>query len=173
MARVNVRYENPFVDPPEARDAARRLRGRLVAPVTLWTAGDEDARTGLTISSIVIAAGEPAEALGLMSETTDLLDAITDTRTFVIHVLGDGDKVLADRFAGVRPSPGGLFVDLDVDQTRWGPAIATVVNRAYCRLIRTERAGYQVMVAGAIERVELDELDTPLVYFRGRYRALH
>src|SRR3546814_3435345 len=48
------------------RDPVRRLRGRLEAPVTLWTSGDEKARAGLTVSSIMVAAGPEGRIIGLI-----------------------------------------------------------------------------------------------------------
>jgi hypothetical protein len=34
---IRIWRQPPFAVPPERRDPARRLRGRLVAPVTVWT----------------------------------------------------------------------------------------------------------------------------------------
>jgi 3-hydroxy-9,10-secoandrosta-1,3,5(10)-triene-9,17-dione monooxygenase reductase component len=172
MSEGHVHYENPFVTPVDKREPARRLRGRLALPVTVWTAGSPQARTGLTISSIVVAEGNPSIVVGLVNETTDLFGAIHDTGAFVVHVLNYADRVLADRFAGLRPSPGGLFADLDVAESEWGPVLASAANRAYCRFTDEAPAGYQRLVRGSIERIDLEELATPLVYFRGRYRAL-
>jgi 3-hydroxy-9,10-secoandrosta-1,3,5(10)-triene-9,17-dione monooxygenase reductase component len=167
-----VHYTDPFATPPQARTAARRFRGRLSAGVTIWTAGDPRSRVGLTISSMAVAEGSPSIALGLMNDTTDLWERIRETGTFVIHILTEGDREIADRFAGLRPSPGGVFSGLDVDDGDWGPVIGTLSERAYCRYLETSETGYQQLVRGEIERIELSELTRPLVYFRGRYRAL-
>jgi hypothetical protein len=47
--------DTPFAVPPERRSPARRLRGRLVAPVTVWTAGHPPGGAGLTVSSVLVA----------------------------------------------------------------------------------------------------------------------
>jgi 3-hydroxy-9,10-secoandrosta-1,3,5(10)-triene-9,17-dione monooxygenase reductase component len=167
-----VHYTDPFAIPPEARSAARRLRGRLSSGVTIWTAGDAESRAGLTISSMVVAEGAPSVALGLMNDTTALWDAIQEKARFVIHILAEDDREIADRFAGLRPSPGGVFAGLEVEDGAWGPAIGSFSERAYCRFVDATEAGYQQLVRGEIERMELGELAQPLVYFRGRYRAL-
>ena len=172
MAEGNIHYEDPFATPIEKREPWRRLRGRLAAPVTLWTSGSSSARTGLTISSIVVADGEPPTVMGLMKETSDLYSSITETGRFVVHIAEREHRALADRFAGLRPSPGGLFVDEEVRDSEWGPILTGLPNRASCRLIGESPAGYQRLVQGAIERIELDELAEPLVLFRGRYRSL-
>lgn len=172
MSEGNIHYENPFATPLDKREPGRRLRGRLAAPVTVWTSGTLPSGTGLTISSIVLAEGRPSMILGLMNETTDVFEIIRTTGSFVVHVLDYSDRVLADRFAGLRPSPGGLFAGLEVAESDWGPILSDVTNRAYCRFADESPAGYQRLVRGEIEKIDLEELATPLVYFRGRYRPL-
>ena len=172
MSDGGIHYEDPFATPPEKRERWRRLRGRLAAPVTLWTSGSLDAPAGLTISSLVVADGRPPVVMGLMNDTTELFASIESSGAFVVHIAGHEDRVLADRFAGLRPSPGGIFTGLNVEGSEWGPVLQGLTNRAYCRYLGNQEAGYQRLVTGALERIELDELHAPLVYFRGRYRSL-
>jgi 3-hydroxy-9,10-secoandrosta-1,3,5(10)-triene-9,17-dione monooxygenase reductase component len=164
--------ENPFATPSDKRTPARRLRGRLAAPVTIWTAGAPEQRTGLTMSSVLFAEGEPSFVIGLLNDTTDLWDAIEATGKFVVHLLPEGERVLAERFAGQRPSPGGLFVDLDVDTTEYGPLLKAFPNRVFCSFTDVRESGYQQIVRGEIRQIELGELEDPLLHFRGNYRSL-
>ena len=172
MADDGVHYEDPFATPAEKREPARRLRGRLAAPVTIWTSGSGDARTGLTVSSIFVAEGAPSLVLGLIADTTDLYSTLKETGSCVVHVLDDTQRVVSDQFAGLRPAPGGLFADLDFEDSRWGPVLETLANRAYCRFLDDVESGYQRLVRVSIERIELEELDQPLIYYRGRYRSI-
>jgi 3-hydroxy-9,10-secoandrosta-1,3,5(10)-triene-9,17-dione monooxygenase reductase component len=169
---MNIHYEDPFSDPPGARSDARRLRGRLALPVTVWTSGPPGGEAGLTISSVVLADGEPPVVCGLVAETTDLYAAVTASRTFVVHLLRDEDARLAEIFAGLRPNPGGPFAGLEMKASAWGPVITSHATRAYCRLEGVTDAGYQRLVTGSIEKIDLDEIDSPAVYFRGRFRRL-
>ncbi|HWC31792.1 MAG TPA: flavin reductase family protein, partial [Actinomycetota bacterium] len=164
-----IHYEDPFATPVEKREPWRRLRGRLASPVTLWTSGSREARTGLTISSVVVADGQPPSVLGLMKDTSDLFASIQESGRFVVHVVERDDRALADRFAGLRPSPGGLFAGEEVEDSEWVPVLTRLVNRAYCRFVSERAAGYQRLVEGTIEQIDLDELESPLVLFRGRY----
>jgi 3-hydroxy-9,10-secoandrosta-1,3,5(10)-triene-9,17-dione monooxygenase reductase component len=163
---------DPFATPAELRDPARRLRGRLVAPVTVWTAGPPAAPVGLTISSALIAEGRPAAIVGLVNPTTDLWEVVRQTGTFVVHVLERRHRRLAELFAGRMPSPGGAFAALDARPTRWGPVLTDVPNRCCCRLEAIRRLGYQSLIEGAIEATDVGSLDEPLAYFQGRYRGL-
>ncbi|MDP8927396.1 MAG: flavin reductase family protein [Actinomycetota bacterium] len=165
-----IHFEHPFVTPLEERDPTRRFRGRLAAPVTVWTAGGVRARSGLTISSLLVAEGAPGLVLGLMSDISELWVAIQDSTAFVVHVLDDTQRHLAERFALRTPAPGGLFAGLKVSESAWGPVLTDIPTRAYCRLEGTSPVGYSHLVIGRIERLDLDEdFDDPLVYFRGRY----
>jgi 3-hydroxy-9,10-secoandrosta-1,3,5(10)-triene-9,17-dione monooxygenase reductase component len=100
---IRVGSEPPFAVPAERRDPARRLRGRLVAPVTVWTAGQLPGGAGLTVSSVLVAEGEPARLLGLIDPTSAFFEAAREAGAFVVHVLGVGDRALAERFSEVRP----------------------------------------------------------------------
>lgn len=168
-----IHREHPFATPPDERDPARRFRGRLAAPVTVWTAGDASGRAGLTISSVAVADGDPALLLGLINDLTDLWTALLEHRTFVVHVLDRSQRALAERFALRRPAPGGLFAGLEVTSSPWGPVLADAPTRAYCRLEGTTTTGYLELVRATIEDLDVaDDLDDPLIHFRGRYRAL-
>ncbi|MGI8775693.1 MAG: flavin reductase family protein [Actinomycetota bacterium] len=167
-----IHAENPFRDPPEARSPARRLRGRLPAPVTLWTAQGVEGPTGLTVSSVLVAEGEPAVILGLISSTADLYEAILESRRFLVHVLEHSDKELSERFAGLRPAPGGLFEGVTVEDSPFGPVLTDLQTRAYCSLVDARETGYHQLVTGHIEDLRVDEVPTPLVHLRGKYRDL-
>lgn len=167
-----IHDDHPFAVPASERDPVRRFRGRLVAPVTIVTAGSGDGRTGLTVSSLMIADGEPGRLLFLCGRNADLADTIAASGGFVAHVLGRGDEWLSDRFAGVRPSPGGLFAGLEVTDGPQGPVIATIRTRAECSLSTVADAGWYHLIEGVIRSVVIDESTAPLVRYRAGYRGL-
>src|SRR5919204_4107648 len=100
---MRIGGQHPFPPPPGRRSRPRRLRGRLLAPVTVWTAGTPAAGAGLTVSSVLVADGEPARLLGLIDPTSALWEAAQEAGAFVVHVLAAGDRALAERFAEIRP----------------------------------------------------------------------
>jgi len=140
-----------------------------MAPVTVVTAGHGEGRTGLTVSSILVAEGEPPHAHFLVGPTTDLWHAIEETEAFIVHVLEHDHRDLSAIFAFIRPHPGGLFSGLEVKDTGYGPEITPVRTRAYCRYAGHQAAGAHVMVAGRIEEIALHDMRQPLGYFRGEY----
>jgi 3-hydroxy-9,10-secoandrosta-1,3,5(10)-triene-9,17-dione monooxygenase reductase component len=167
-----LRFEDPFATPPEWRDAARQLRGRLAGPVTVWTAAEGVRRAGLTVSSLLVAEGEPPMVLGLVSPASELWEVVEATRAFVVHLLSDRDRVLADRFSGARPGLGGPFGGLEVEESPYGPILPQVSTRASCRLAWASPAGYQQLACAQVAELTVGEVTRPLVWFRGRYRRL-
>jgi flavin reductase (DIM6/NTAB) family NADH-FMN oxidoreductase RutF len=160
---------DPFAARPEDRDPARRFRGRLVAPVTVWTAaGGFRGKAGLTVSSLVVAEGEPPAVVGLVGALTDFWEALQQSGRFVVHVLPATRRELAERFAGRFPGPP--FEGLAVTDTPWGPALDAAGTRASCRLRATSEVGYFLLVQGEIEELTFDESpDPPLAHYRGHY----
>ena len=166
---ATVGGQHPFATPPERRSPARRLRGRLLAPVTVWTAGSPPAGAALTVSSVLVAEGEPARILGLIDPTSALWEAAREAGAFVVHVLGAGDRSLAERFAEIRPPIRGAFTGLEVAPSPWGPLLAGRRSWAACRLAGSTPAGYAELVEGVIERLELHDGVGPLGWLHGGY----
>ncbi len=163
---------HPFATPEEHRDPVRRFRGRLAEPVTVITAGDEDDRTGMTVSSLVVAEGEPGRVQFLTTPTADLVDVLERTGKFIVHVLESEHRAISEVFAEQRPSPGGLFAGVAVEDGDWGPTLTDVPNRAYCSGAGAAESGYSLLITAEIDRVEVAALDDPLIYFRGAYRRI-
>jgi flavin reductase (DIM6/NTAB) family NADH-FMN oxidoreductase RutF len=143
-----------------------------VAPVTVWTAGQLPGGAGLTVSSVLVAQGEPARLLGLIDPTSALWEAAQETGAFVVHVLGIGDRALAERFSEVRPPIRGPFEGLQVANSPWGPVLGGSRPRVACRLAGSAPVGHGELVEGVIEELELPDLDDPLAYLHGSYRSV-
>jgi flavin reductase (DIM6/NTAB) family NADH-FMN oxidoreductase RutF len=166
---MTIHTTDPFATPEEGRSPVRRFRGRLPAPVTLWTAPGP---AGLTVSSTLIADGEPGRVLGLVDDESDLWTAIEATGRFTIAALEPRHRQLADRFAGLMPSPGGLFRPREWTETGYGPVLADLPGWAGCRLDQARPYGWGLLVEATIEHIELGAAGEPLVHYRGRYREL-
>jgi 3-hydroxy-9,10-secoandrosta-1,3,5(10)-triene-9,17-dione monooxygenase reductase component len=169
---IRVGRQPPFAVPPGRRDPARRWRGRLVAPVTVWTAGQLPGGAGLTVSSVLVAEGQPARLLGLIDPTSALWEAMQEAGGFVVHVLAAADRALAERFSEVRPPIRGPFERLQVAESPWGPVLGGSRPRAACRLAGSAPVGHGELVEGVIEQLELPDLEDPLVYLHGRYQSV-
>ena len=165
---MTIHHEHPFVPSEGERDVLRRVRGRLPAAVTVWTTGAGRARAGLTVSSMLLAAGEPARVLGLVDEESSLWDARPDL--LVVNVLAGGHAFLADAFAGTAPAPGGPFTLGRWTDTPWGPRLDDAVAWLGVRLDAEDpvHEGWGLLLRGTVEQVGLADGEV-LTHLRGRY----
>jgi flavin reductase (DIM6/NTAB) family NADH-FMN oxidoreductase RutF len=167
---VTIHPEHPFAAAASERDPARRFRGRLGGAVSLWTTGGGADRAGLTVSSVMVAPGEPARVLGLVDPDSDFALAVATTGTAVVQLLQWPHRDLAEVFAGLAPSPGGPFRSGTWRDTAWGPVLDGVSAWAGVRFAPpTPDVGWSTLLDGAVEHVEVLEEADPLVHRRGRY----
>jgi flavin reductase (DIM6/NTAB) family NADH-FMN oxidoreductase RutF len=165
-----IHSTDPFATPDEEKSAVRRLRGRLAAPVTLWTTAGP---AGLTVSSTLVADGEPGRVLGLIDDESDFWDAALEHGRFAVAPLTPADRQLADRFAGLMPAPGGLFAAGDWVPTAYGPVPAHAGTWAGCRLESHRPCGWALLVEAVVETVQAGPAPAPpLIHYRGRYQEL-
>src|SRR3954447_26230164 len=167
---VTIHDEHPFLEPESERDPVRRLRGRLGGAVTLLTSGTGASRTGLTVSSVLVANGDPAHVRALVDPDSDLAARILDTHRAVVHLLQWRHRDAADAFAGVPPSPGGLFTLGSWSASAWGRGLDGVSTWAGVRVVaEPQEVGWSWLLDGSVEQVEVGAEDAPLVHRRGRY----
>lgn len=170
---ARIHGTDPFAVPQPERSPARQLRGRLAAPVTLWTAiGLDGRRAGLTVSSTLVADGQPARLLGLIDPESELFEAARTAGRFVVAPLDAGQRHLSDLFAGILPAPGGPFRDQDWADGPYGPVLAGQGTWAGCRWESAREIGWGTLVEAVVEHISIGDDTDPLVYFRGRYRTL-
>ena len=165
---MTIHASHPFADPDP--DPVRRLRGRLGARVALLTAGDQTGRAGLTVSSLMVANGEPARVLALVDPDSDLAEVVTRTGHAVVQLLHWRHRDLAEAFAGTAPAPGGPFRAATFEDTAWGPRLADAPTWAGTSLESGADVGWSNLLTLTVEQVAVGPDDEPLVHRRGRYQ---
>jgi flavin reductase (DIM6/NTAB) family NADH-FMN oxidoreductase RutF len=167
---VSIHTSHPFADPD---DPARRLRGRIGGRVTLWTSGAGAARAGLTVSSVMVAAGDPARVLALLDPDSDLAVRLVDTGRAALQLLRWGHRDLAEAFAGRLPAPGGAFLMGEFGDSAWGPVLGDASGWAGLELADARPVGWSLLVETVVGRLEIADVDEdPLLHRRGRYERL-
>jgi len=170
---VTIHTSDPFATPEDQRSPIRRLRGRLPSPVTIWTAGAGMARAGLTVSSMLVVDGEPGRIIGIIDDESDLWDTMKSTGRGAVTMLHQGDHLLADRFAGIFPAPGGLFADGSWIDSDFGPIPSDAATWAGVQVDAANPFGFGLLVTVTIVELHLDaDPAKPLLHVRGRYRDL-
>ncbi|HEY0166998.1 MAG TPA: flavin reductase family protein [Jatrophihabitans sp.] len=171
---MSISSEHPFLPPEAERSPIRRLRGRLPSPVTLWTAGSGEDRSGLTVSSLLVADGEPGYVAGVLDPLSELWDGLRGTGVAVVTLLSWQHQRLADAFGYVAPAPGGPFRLAEWTQTDWGPALQGAGGWAGCRLSDRPpvQLGWGLLVQLEVAHTEFGDEQPPLIHRRGRYLTL-
>lgn len=165
---MTIHTTHPFAD--AAPDPARRLRGRLGGAVTLWTAGDDAGRAGLTVTSVMLALGPEPTVLALLDPDSDLVDVLRRTGQGVVQVLSWGDRHLAEAFAGTAPAPGGPFRAAPFTEDAAGPRLATAHTWASGRVVGEREVGWSLEVALALDTIEVGGDGDALLHRRGRFQ---
>jgi flavin reductase (DIM6/NTAB) family NADH-FMN oxidoreductase RutF len=173
--QVTIHHSHPFAVGEQDRNPLRRFRGRMASPVSIWAASANGARAGWTLSSFLVADGDPGEVIGLIDEESPLVDVLRKSPTLTVNLLGWGQRALADAFAGVAPAPGGPFSLTAWQDTDWGPVLESSLGWIGARLKPdSDHAGWGLLVRAEVERVEIpsDPAEDLMCYVRGRYRSL-
>lgn len=150
----------------------RRARGRMPLPVTVWLAGEAGPGPliGLTVSSVVLAQGEPPLLGGLVGPLTDLAEVIRHPGDpFVVHILADGHQRLAKHFSGELPAPADL---LAAEPSAHGPLLKAAGERLLCRTRVCREFGWSLLVEAEIEDLSAPAQGAGLAWYRGDFVRL-
>ncbi|WP_028645731.1 flavin reductase family protein [Nocardioides sp. URHA0020] len=164
---MTIHDTHPFADPDP--DPVRRLRGRLGGAVSLVTAGDGSGRAGLTVSSLMVANGDPAHVLLLVDPDSDLAEVVARTGRAVVQLLSWRHRDLAEAFAGTGPAPGGPWRLASFEDTTWGPRLSDAPTWAGVSLESAADVGWSTLLTCVVQQVTVGDDDEPLVHRRGRY----
>lgn len=168
---MTIHTEHPFVPDPGVRDQLRRFRGRLGPQVSLWTSGTDPASAvGLTLSSMMVALGDPGAVLGLLDPDSELAERLEPGTAVAVQLLSWRHRDAAEQFAGQMPAPGGALARNDHVLTPWGPVLTGVTTWLGCRVLDHREVGWSREVRARVEQVSIGEDHEPLQHRRGRYR---
>lgn len=169
---MTIHSEHPFLPPSGQRQPARRLRGLLPSPVSIWASGSGRRRDGWTISSMLVAHGEPAEIVALVDEDCDWWELFRETGRATVNVLGSGQGPVSDAFARVAPSPGGPFRTGVWEDDDYGPRLVGAAAWAGVGLVTAspEHSGWGLLVRARVEWIQIADGVTALEHRGGRYR---
>ena len=158
---------------PAAQEAFRGLAGHLVTGVSIVVTLVDGAPVATTAGSIVAASWDPP-LLAVFFHTGSRMDTALDhSGRFTVNLLGEADHGLARRFA--RPDRGHgweAFAGVGLQRRHpWPPVIASAMAWADCAVVQIIDIGDHRCYVGEVMDLGRDGA-APLVYYRGRFRAL-
>ena len=163
---MSIHSSHPF---PTAEDPVRRLRGRLGGAVALVTSGDGEDRVGLTVSSLMVAGGEPACVLFLVDPDSTLGETLDVGSRVVVQLLAWQHRGLADAFAGTSPAPGGPFRTGSFADSPWGPRLVDATAWASLTVSDLREVGWSLEISATIDAIEIGSDEGALEHRRGRW----
>ena len=165
---MTIHSDHPF---PTEDDPVRRFRGRLGGAVALVTRGADADRAGLTVSSLMVANGDPARVLFLVDPDSDLGETLTIGSRAVVQLLAWPHRHLAEAFAGTAPAPGGPFRTGTFVDSEWGPRLVDATAWASVAVEALEEVGWSLLVTAVVDAAEIGPAaaDEALLHRRGRW----
>ena len=173
---VTIHHHHPFLPPEGERSPLRRFRGRMLAPVTVWTTYADSRPLGWTVSSVLLVDGPEPALVGLLDPDADLTEAITSDDEqasggkVAISLLGWQHRQLPDAFAGIAPAPGGPFKLASWTDTGYGPVLSDAPAWLGATVLDSRPLGWSTLLTARIDQLEIGSDDGQLLgHLRGRY----
>jgi 3-hydroxy-9,10-secoandrosta-1,3,5(10)-triene-9,17-dione monooxygenase reductase component len=167
---MTLRQIPPHIPTSTFRDAMRHL----VGGVSVITAGVDEDRTGLTVTSAISLSLDPPTMLICVNRNASAWPVIRRERHYCVNILDARHQRIADQFAGRDGFKGAARYE----GARWRrfasgasgleDALA-VIDCAVEEVIERHSHG---IIIGSVREVHLGGGAEALVYGHGRYRAL-
>lgn len=149
----------------------RRVAGSFATGVTVITTGHGGQMHGMTASSFTSVSLEPTLVLISVDKTAQTLPIVRASGLFAVNVLAGEQEALSRAFAR-RDSPESNLSGVDYRLSASGlPILAGVLAHLECSVVNEVDAGDHVVFIANVDVAGIDDAgETPLLYFRSRYR---
>ncbi len=156
-----------LIDP----SAFRAVLGRYATGVTVVTTrGPEGYPVGLTVSSFTSVSLDPPLVLFCIDRSAGSEPVFAAADGFAVNILATSQAAVSARFAD--PASERFVEDRTVEWGSGAPVLADAMAALDCRVHARYDGGDHVIVVGLVLRAEVLDDAAPLIYWRGRYRAL-
>lgn len=157
---------NPVHDSRAFRDALGLFATGITIVTTRARTGEP---VGLTVNSFNSVSLDPPLVLWSLMLGSPSEEAFRAASHYVVHVLGDHQQALSNRFSGSREQ---RFSGLEMrDGLGGAPLIDDCLARFECRNDIQYAGGDHLIFVGRVERFERSA-GKPLIYFGGGYRGI-
>lgn len=151
--------------------AFRRALGQFATGVAVITAKAADGSViGLTMSSFNSVSVDPPLVLFSIDRKAFSLKAMSEAKGYAVNILGNGQehlsnkfaKALGDKWASVEHTLGHCAA----------PLLAGALAHFECEPYAQYDGGDHLIFVGRVVRFKVDQVNEPLIFFRGSYRGL-
>jgi flavin reductase len=158
----------------EERRWLRSMMGRFATGVTVVAARHGPLLAGMTANAISSISMDPPLMMASLHRTSDTHEAIVESHSFAVSVLGVHQRALAECFAKpVTEAKLRRFCDAPWHEAETGsPILDGAIAYFDCRLAARHDGGDHTVFIGEIVAAGFEEGADPLLYFASRYRRL-
>jgi flavin reductase (DIM6/NTAB) family NADH-FMN oxidoreductase RutF len=157
------------------REAFRRVAGRFVTGIAIVSTVLDGTDHAMTVNAFTSVSLEPLLVLFCAEKIARFHDAVLESGTWAVSVLGDGAQD-ASRWFATRGRP----LEGQLDGWRYGRGARTgavifedAVAALECRTHAVHDGGDHSIVVGEVLGARIpDPQGSPLLYYEGRYRGL-
>jgi flavin reductase (DIM6/NTAB) family NADH-FMN oxidoreductase RutF len=154
---------------PINRDVFRSVMRRLAASVTVITTSHGDHIHGMTATAVCSVCADPPTILIVVNRSTRSHPMIDASGTFVVNILADDQRALAERFAG-RLADQFEGVEYRVGDTS-GPILQGAAAHLECQVVSQSDVGTHTVFVGRVVGGDVADV-FPLIYHDARYATL-
>lgn len=161
-------------DASSRQDAFRSAMRMLAAGVSIVAAGNEDERSGITVSSVTSLAIDPPTLVVCIGRNSSLAPALDRYGHFSANLLRASQRDLAERFAG----RGGVFGAERFAAGDWitlitgAPVLSDALASIDCEIEEKIDRHTHSIVLGRVVAVRAAGRGDALAHWRGGFRAL-
>ncbi len=170
------RYAGAATDPitNEEKRWLRSMMGRFATGVTVVAARRGPLLAGMTANAVSSISIDPPLMMASLNRKSDTHEAIIESHSFAVSVLGVDQQPLADCFAKpVDEAKLRRFCDAPWHEAETGsPILDGVIAYFDCRLVARHDGGDHTIFIGEIVAAGFEEDGDPLLYYASRYRRL-
>jgi flavin reductase (DIM6/NTAB) family NADH-FMN oxidoreductase RutF len=150
--------------------AFRDALGHFATGVAVVTAAGPGGGMGLTINSFASVSLEPPLILWSLDKASDRFGALMAASHFAVNMLGGEARELAQRLS--RKGQAGLGDEALRTSARGVPLLGRAIAHFECSVEHRYEGGDHVIFVGRVLAFDHTSHGDPLIYYRGRYRAL-
>lgn len=151
--------------------AFRDALGAFATGVCVVSAQTENGPIGVTINSFASVSLDPPLVLWSLDRGSDTFEVFTKAKGFTISVMPDSLQALTLRLS--RKGDHALGPDsIAVETAEHGAQIRGALSWFVCEAFTTADGGDHVIFIARVTDFGIDPHTKPLLYYRGRFRAL-
>ncbi len=154
-----------------SKDDFKKVMGSFAAGVTVVTTVDEGGKLwGLTATAFTSVSMDPMLCLVCVDKRAGSLGPLTASRKFAVNMLDLSQEEISNRFAS-RIEDKFADTPHTLGEATGCPLLDGALATMECEVHEIYAGGDHDIFVGELKRIQVND-GTPLIYWRGKYRAV-